>query len=128
MEHIAQDTLLFFSKQPAALPLYSAFERTLLQRYPGVSIRVQKTQITFSDRHVFACISLQRVKRKAELPNPYLVVTLGLPFPLESPRVAAKTEPWPGRWTTHIVICSPVELDDELFSWVHLAYDFAKKK
>ena len=91
-------------------------------------IEVQKSQITFSNRHVFACVSFARVKRKAELPDPYIVITLGLSYPLESERVAVKTEPYPGRWTTHIVIGSPDELDEELFGWVQQAYDFSNNK
>ncbi|QQR31490.1 hypothetical protein I5Q82_07440 [Acutalibacter muris] len=68
------------------------------------------------------------MKRKAELPDPYIVVTLGLPYPLESRRVAAKTEPYPGRWTTHFVIGSTGELDQEFFAWVREAYDFSAAK
>ena len=89
---------------------------------------MQKTQITFSNRHVFACVSFARVKRKAELPSPYLVITLGLPCPLESGRVAVKTEPYPGRWTTHIVVGSTDEIDKELIGWVRQAYAFSDSK
>lgn len=96
--------------------------------FPSTSIRVQKSQITFSNRHVYACVSFARVKKKAELPNPYLVLTLGLSYPLQSDRAAVKTEPYPGRWTTHFVIGSLSELDDELFSWVRQAYEFAEYK
>ena len=77
---------------------------------------------------MFACLSFLRVKKKAELPKPYLVVTLGLPYPLESVRVAVKTEPYPGRWTTHIVIGTLEEIDEELFGWVQQAYEFAQCK
>lgn len=59
---------------------------------------------------------------------PYIVITLGLPYPLESSRVAVKTEPYPGRWTTHIVIGNVEEIDDELFLWVKQAYHFAEGK
>ncbi len=90
--------------------------------------RVQKTQITFYNRHVFACVSFARVKRKAELKEGFMVITLGLPGPLESARVAVKTEAYPGRWTTHIVVSSPEELDEELLSWVREAYAFANAK
>ena len=122
------ETLLFFEKQPSALPIYERFAERLYERFPDTKRRVQKTQITFSNRYVFACISFQRVKRKAELPDPYLVVTLGLPFPLESDRVAVKSEPYPGRWTTHIVIGSMSEIDDELLDWVRQAYAFSERK
>ena len=98
------NTILFFDQQPDALPLYEAFAGAVKKRYPDAEIRVQKTQISFYDRYLFACVSFARVKRKKELPSPYMVVTLGLPYPLESARVAVKTEPYPGRWTTHLVI------------------------
>ena len=40
------DVLFFFNKDPAALPLYEAFEQTVLALVPDAGIRVQKTQIT----------------------------------------------------------------------------------
>lgn len=125
---IDADTLLFFEQQPAALPLYEAFYDAVLKRHPDARIKIQKTQISFSNRYIFACVSFLRVKKKKELPDPYLVITLGMPYPLESPRVAVKTEPYPGRWTTHIVVGEVGDIDDELLSWVREAHDFAKNK
>ena len=122
------DTLMFFDRHLDALPLYRAFEKLLFDSFPVVNKRVQKTQISFSNRHVFACVSFARVKRKAELPKRYMVITLGLPAPLDSERVAVKTEPYPGRWTHHIVVSSPEELDEELLSWMKTAYNFADAK
>ncbi len=128
MRELDTDTLLFFDGHPDALDLYRLFEERLYGAFPDVNRRVQKTQITFSNRHVFACVSFARVKRKAELPKGYMAVTLGLPFPLESERIAVKTEPYPGRWTHHIVISKQEELDEELLSWIREAYIFAETK
>ena len=122
------DTLVFFSGRPDALELYRDFEDLLYREFPCVNRRVQKTQITFYNRHVFACVSFARVKKKAELPEGYLVITIGLPAPLESPRIAVKTEPYPNRWTHHIVISRPEELDGELTDWIRASYDFAEAK
>ena len=122
------DTLMFFDQHMDALPLYQAYEEILFDSFPVVNKRVQKTQITFSNRHVFACVSFARVKRKAELPMRYMVITLGLPAPLDSERIAVKTEPYPGRWTHHIVVSTPEELDEELLSWIITAYTFADAK
>ena len=122
------DTLMFFDAHPEAPPLYQAFEERLFAAFPVVNKRVQKTQITFSNRHVFACVSFARVRRKAQLPKGYLVVTLGLPAPLSSERIAVKTEPYPGRWTHHIVVSKPEELDEALRSWICEAYAFADTK
>ena len=125
---VKQDVLLFFSNHTTAYPLYCMFETKLFKRFPKTVMRVQKSQITFSNRHVFACVSFARVKKKSELPNPFIVVTLGLPTPIESGRIAVKTEPYPGRWTHHIVLGTQQELDDELFLWLKEAYVFAESK
>ena len=122
------DTLMFFDGHRNTLRLYQALEELLYKSFPNVNKRVQKTQITIFNRHVFACVSFARVKRKAELPEGYMVITLGLPAPLESERIAVKSEPYPGRWTHHIVVSKIEELDEELFSWIREAYDFANSK
>jgi hypothetical protein len=122
------DTLLFFSKHPSALPVYSALEAILYEQFPEMQKRVQKTQITFFRRHVFACVSFQRVRRKAEMPDPFLVLSLGLPYPLNSVRVASQCEPYPGRWTVHVVVNSAEDLDCELISWIRQSYSFSESK
>lgn len=121
-------TLLFFEQQLEVLPLYEAFADAVIRQYPDTKVKVQKSQISFSNRYMFACVSFARVKKKKELPDPYLVVTLGMSYPLESSRVAVKTEPYPGRWTTHIVLGDEKEVDGELLKWVAEAYDFANTK
>ena len=77
---------------------------------------------------MFACVSFARVRRKAELPETWLTLTLGLPYPLDSARVAVKTEVYPGRWTTHLVLSSAAELDGELLGWLDEAYEFSQRK
>ena len=128
MDTTTQDTLLFFDRHQAIYPLYECFYKELLSRFPESRTKVQKTQISYYNRRLYACVSFLRVKKKAELPDSYFVLTLGLPAPLESDRVAAKTEPYPGRWTTHIVISSASDLDEELFNWIEQAYIFAQTK
>lgn len=128
MTEVDPDILRFFDGHQSALPLYLAFETWLYNAFPLVNRRVQKTQITFMNRHVFTCVSFARVKRKAELPEGYLTITLGLPTPLDSERVAVQTEPYPARWTTHIIISKMKELDAELLSWIREAYAFADSK
>ncbi len=128
MRVLDMDTLMFFDGHQDALDLYLTFEAMLYDMFPYVNRRVQKTQITFTNRHVFACVSFAKVRRRTEMPEGYLVITLGLPAPLESDRVAVRTEPYPGRWTHHIVISKPEELDKELVSWIGEAYAFADAK
>lgn len=127
MREAELDSLLFFNAQPDALPLFLALEEKLFARFPEARKRVQKTQITYYHKHVFACVSFARVRRKAELPRPWLTLTLGLPSPPASDRVAVKTEVRPGRWTTHLVLGTEEELDEELMGWLEEAYAFSER-
>ena len=124
------DTLQWFEaqKHPDALPLYEALEGRILAEIPGVRIKVQKSQITFYNKHLFGCVSYIRVRKKSQLPPCWLVLTLGLARRLESPRVDIATEPYPGRWTHHIVVGSAGEIDGELMDWIKEAAAFAAAK
>lgn len=113
------DVMLFFSKAPGALPLYEGLQGEILSRFPGTTVTVQKSQIAFDNNRRFAFASL-RGKR--------LVMTFGLGHRVDSPRVAQATEPYPGRWTHHVLVADADELNDELFQWIALAYDFAARK
>ena len=46
--------------------------------------KVQKSQISYYNRRLYACVSFLKVKKKAELPEDYFVLTPGLSAPLES--------------------------------------------
>ena len=118
----------FFERHPQALPLYEAFVEKLGQLAQDVEVRVQKTQISFYRRHLFACVSFARVRRKQDCPEPFLVVTFGLGRKVESPRIDAAIEPYPGRWTHHVLISDPAQADEELMGWVMEAYRFAEQK
>ncbi|MCI9235973.1 MAG: hypothetical protein HFG24_08320 [Anaerotruncus sp.] len=120
--------LHFFNQMPAALPLYEQFERRILAELEGVTVKVQKTQISFVNRHLFACVSFARVRKKKDCPNPYLVITFGLDRKVESPRIDVATEPYPNRWTHHLLISKAEEIDGELIAWVKEAAAFAAYK
>lgn len=117
------DALLFFNDRPELVPLYAAFDEALAARFGPQEPRVQKTQITYVNPRVFACVSLPR--RKGEKG---ILVTLGLGRRLEHPRIAVATEPYPGRWTYHIPVSGAEEIDEELLGWVEEAYRFTLTK
>lgn len=128
MDTTMRDTLLFFDQHKAAYPLYEQLRERLLAGFPESRVKVQKSQISFYNRHLYACVSFLKVKKKAEMPENYFVLTLGMPAPLASNRVTVQTEPYPGRWTAHLVISSASDLDEELFGWIEQAYSFALAK
>lgn len=122
------DEKYFFDGFPDELVLYEIFRKKVVEEIGEIVIKVGKTQITFSNRHVFACVSRLRVRKKKELPPVYIVITFGLNHSLQSPRIAGKTEPYPHRWTHHVVIEEPEEIDEELMGWIQEAYQFAMEK
>ena len=117
----------FFDKKPAAFPFYEAVRCYILSEFADVKMKVQKTQITFSNKHGFAFVSLPQRKVEGN-PKAYLLLTLGLNRKLEHPRVYVATEPYPGRWTHHFVIQSENDIDDEIKKWIDEAYHYAKIK
>lgn len=122
------DALFFFDQKPEALPLYEALEERILTEIPDVDIKVRKTQISFSNRRNFAFVSFLPVRRAKERPKVYITVTFGLRCQKESPRVDTATEPYPNRWTHHVLVSSPDEIDDELMGWIREAAGFSAGK
>ncbi len=122
------DILSFFDQHMNALPLYEAFEQKVIEDIENIRIKVQKSQISFYSRHLFACVSFARVCKKKDCPAVWIVLTLGLDHRLDSPRIEVATEPYPGRWTHHLLISDPNEIDEELLSWIKEAAAFSHRK
>lgn len=122
------DLLAFFEKKPGAFLLYQALEERILAEIPQVSVKVQKTQISFFNRHQFACASFLPVRRAKDRPKDFLVVSFGLSCPLASPRIDAVVEPYPNRFTHHLLLSSPGEVDGELMEWLKEAAAFSAAK
>lgn len=88
MDDATRDAEAFFDRHKAVYPLYEVFYEKLLAEFPDTRVKVQKSQISYYNRHLYACVSFLKVRKKAEVPDDYFVLTLGLPAPLESTRVA----------------------------------------
>ena len=122
------DILFFFDKHPGALPLYQTWESRILAEVEHVTVKVQKTQITFANRRQFACVSFLPARRAKDRPEDYITVTLGLNRRLDSPRVDKVSEPYPGRWTHHMMLSDSAQLDKELVDWIIEASQFSQNK
>ena len=121
------DVLFFFEDHLEALPLYEAFEAQV-ERLGEVNIRVQKTQVTFSNRRNFAVVSFLPARKAKDRPKTYITITFGLGRRVDSPRIDIATEPYPGRWTHHVLISSTEDIDGELMGWIREAYNFSAGK
>lgn len=122
------EILFFFDKHMDALPLYETIEEKIMKEIKNVQRKVQKSQISFYNKHLFACVSFARVRKKKDCPPIFIVVTFGLGRRLESPRIEIATEPYPNRWTHHLLISDAREIDDELLSWIKEAAAFSNGK
>ena len=125
---LSGDELFFFDEKPAVLPLYEAFANRVLAEIDNVTIKVQKTQISFSNRHNFAFASLLPIRKAKDRPEIYITVSFGLRYKKESPRIDVAMEPYPNRGTHHMLISSVEEIDDELMGWIKEAADFSAGK
>ena len=122
------DLLLFFDQMPDALPLYEALLRRMQAEIGEIQVKVQKTQISFYRRRMFGCVSFARVRRRADCPQRWFTLTFGLDRRVESPRIEAAAEPYPNRWTHHLLISGEEDIDGELMGWLRQAADFAAVK
>ena len=127
-EHCTADAGMFFDGHPAELALYEALFRRMDGAFPEGTVKVQKSQISFYNKHLFACVSFMRVRKKKDCPDHYIVVTFGLEHQAESPRIDIAAEPYPNRWTHHLLVSRQDEIDGELMGWIREAAEFAASK
>lgn len=99
----------------------------LEERYPDMTVKITRTQISLRNRCVFACVSLP-VRKLKGWQREYLLLSVGLPERKQSARIAQAVEPYPGRWTTHVPLTAVEQLDEELMGWLDEAYAFAMMK
>lgn len=123
-----KDCLFFFGEHMDALPIYQRLEEQILARIPDAKIKIAKTQITFARRYGFAFVSFNPCRRAKDRPKTWMTVTFGLGYHRQSPRIDVATEPYPGRWTHHVMVGSPEEIDEELLGWIQEAAEFAASK
>ena len=126
-EYYQSDVLAFFDGKPEELALYQALFRRVDGAFPEGSVKVQKSQISFYGRHLFGAASLP-VRRKKNWPEHCIVVTIGLSYRLDSPRVAVAVEPYPNRWTPHVLVSREDEIDGELRGGLGEGYEFCRSK
>lgn len=64
---MAADEPMFLSRRPDALPLYEELRDKPLTECPDITLKVQKSLITFKAQYSFAFVSLRRMKSCPEV-------------------------------------------------------------
>lgn len=127
MHPTEEDLSGFFGTYDTERHLYDVFAGRILEEFPDTQVRVHHTQISFYHRRLFTAAWLP-VRAVRGRPETYLVVTFVLDRRLDSLRVVEAVEPRPGRWTHHVLVAAPEEIDDELLSWVGQARQLAESR
>ena len=122
------EILFFFNDHMDALPLYERLEGLILEQIPDAKIKVSKTQISFLNKRGFAFVSFNPCRRAKERPDVWMTVTFGLNYRKNSPRIDVATEPYPNRWTHHVMVGSEEDINAELMGWIREAAEFSASK
>ncbi len=125
---LTPDVLFFFRDHMDALPIYEVLAPEILAQGPDVKFKVSKTQITFTGRYGFAFVSFLPARKAALRPPVWLTLTFGLGYAVTSPRIDAVSEAYPGRFTHHMLIGDPSEIDAQVKDWLRQAYQFSASK
>ncbi len=112
----------FFTGAPTGAAVFGWTSGVVAGLGPAV-VRLSATQVAFRHRIGFAWIWLPGAWLAH--PGAEVVLSLGLPHRVDSPRWKQVVAPYPGRWMHHLEVRDPVDLDDELAGWVAAAYDAA---
>ena len=119
------EVLAFLGGEPGKIAIFEAYEGAVLSC--GESrMKVSKTQISWGNPYLFAMLSQPR--RASDRKAGALLATLGLNHRLDSPRILQAVEPYPGRWTHHLLLTGPEAVDGQLRAWLAEAYGFARAK
>ena len=127
-DYLNTDVLLFFDKHMDVLLLYEYLETEIKRRVPDTKVKVSKSQITFANKHGYAFVSFNPCRKATLRPATWMTVSFGLAYRKESSRIDVAAEPYPNRWTHHVMVGSKDEIDDELLSWIEEAAAFSMSK
>ena len=116
------DLAHFFDGRPEARTIFDAL-RSAVEECGQATVHVSRSQVGFRRRRSFAA---------AWIPDRYLhgehaplVLTLFLPYRLDSQRFKEVVEPGPGRFTHHLELGGPAEVDGEVRRLIRLAWEAA---
>lgn len=113
----------FFNENPEYLEIFQTI-RSYIESLGKVNIKTTKTQISFGTRRQFAWIWLPPFKVKNR-PEKYFVLGFCAEKRIEHKKIVGPVEPYPGRWTHHVIIEKGSDLDETVFNWLSEAYEYS---
>jgi hypothetical protein len=121
LEKLSDETIFrFFREDDGRVRLFMSI-RDMIALQGEVSEHIGKSQISFGTKRRFAWIWIP-LRTGKDRPEGCIILTLGLRRKAESAKVVEAVEPYPGRWTHHIVISNSKDLDCEILALIEEAY------
>lgn len=113
----------FFAGNVRRIALFGAV-RQMVESLGPVEMQVMRSQIAFGTATKFAWVwtPLPGDRR----PPDSLVLTFGLDHPAEDPQIVEVVEPYPGRWTHHVILEREADLTASVRQWLEEARAFAE--
>jgi hypothetical protein len=112
----------FFNNQAKQISLFLKVEQ-MIRSIGEVTVEVKKSQISFGTKVKFAWVWLPR--KWDSRPKNSIVLTFGVARHIENKQIVQAVEPYPGRWTHHIIIQDKTDLNNNVYKWLHEAYAFS---
>jgi len=79
--------------------------------------------IYFGTKLKFAWVWLP--KKWDNRPKNSMVLTFGVARHIKNKQIVQAVEPYPGRWTHHIIIQNKKDLNNNVYKWLQEAYTFS---
>ena len=112
----------FFTGYEDSRPIFEALREAIEELGPA-EIRVTKSQVAFHRQKAFAWTWVpDRYLHGKHAP---LVLTLSFRYRDSSPRWKEIIESAPGRFTHHLELYSPADIDDAVRAWLRAAWEAA---
>jgi hypothetical protein len=113
---------VFFAAQPEARRLYDRLVAAL-EALGEYDTKVGKSQVAFRRARNFALAWMPGKYLRGDVAP--LVLSILLPYRLESSRWKEVVEPYPGRFTHHLELSRESDIDDEVRTWLRRAWEAA---
>ena len=114
-----------FAERPACRRLFNLVADFIGSLGPAQVIP-RKTQVAFARARRFAWLWLPQLWITKQPPDS-ITVTFGLDHRVRDTRIKQSVEPYPGRFTHHIVITKASDFDARVKGWIREAYDRARE-
>ena len=109
----------FFAGHNDSRQIFDAL-RSAIENFGPVEMRITKSQVAFRRGRAFAWAWMPGTYLRGQLAP--LVLTLGFRHRDASSRWKEIVEPKPGRFTHHLELYSPADIDNEVRAWLQAAW------